>query len=248
MPILVQTPTPLAPPAPVAVDLQAVTTLQSQIAEVSAQLAGNRAEAAILERQLRMHRNDGAVDQQLVARYAQVTEKVARGEADVDRIASQIAQLKGVPRTRISDHGTTIIPPPPFQQRSPDPDMVAGMSFVLAMCLVLPLSIALAKRVWRGKRDTGAIIEDRVSQRLDRLEQAVDTIAVEVERISEGQRFVTKVLVDRSQTSNKPSIAPETNDAVGLSEATPFLALGAGPIEPIRMAERQPVRQSITPH
>ena len=33
-----------------------------------------------------------------------------------------------------------------------------------------------------------------------------------------------------------------------MGEGKPFLALGAGPIEPIRMPERQGVRQSITPH
>ena len=33
--------------------------------------------------------------------------------------------------------------------------------------------------------------------RFDRLEQAVETIAVEVERMSEGQRFVSKLLVER---------------------------------------------------
>ncbi|MDQ6827864.1 MAG: hypothetical protein M3081_03260 [Gemmatimonadota bacterium] len=34
-------------------------------------------------------------------------------------------------------------------------------------------------------------------ERLLRIEQAVDAIAVEVERISEGQRFTTKLLADR---------------------------------------------------
>ena len=34
--------------------------------------------------------------------------------------------------------------------------------------------------------------------RLGRLEQAVDSIAVEVERISEGQRFTTRLLTDRA--------------------------------------------------
>ena len=33
--------------------------------------------------------------------------------------------------------------------------------------------------------------------RLERLEQSVDAIAIEVERVAEGQRFVTKVLADR---------------------------------------------------
>ena len=33
----------------------------------------------------------------------------------------------------------------------------------------------------------------------DRLERAVDAIALEVERISEGQRFVTRLLADRAE-------------------------------------------------
>ena len=41
---------------------------------------------------------------------------------------------------------------------------------------------------------------DEIAQRLARLEQAVDATAVEVERISEGQRFTTKLLADRSTT------------------------------------------------
>ena len=35
--------------------------------------------------------------------------------------------------------------------------------------------------------------------RLARIEQAVDAIAVEVERISEGQRFTTKLLSERTE-------------------------------------------------
>lgn len=34
--------------------------------------------------------------------------------------------------------------------------------------------------------------------RLDRLQQSVDAIAVEVERISEGQRFTAKLLAERA--------------------------------------------------
>jgi hypothetical protein len=36
-------------------------------------------------------------------------------------------------------------------------------------------------------------------QRLARVENAVESIAVEVERISEGQRYVTKLLNERAQ-------------------------------------------------
>jgi hypothetical protein len=40
---------------------------------------------------------------------------------------------------------------------------------------------------------------DPADDRLARLEQAVESIAIEVERISEGQRFTTKLLTERAQ-------------------------------------------------
>ena len=38
----------------------------------------------------------------------------------------------------------------------------------------------------------------RIEERLARIEQALDAVAVEAERISEGQRFTTKLLSDRA--------------------------------------------------
>jgi hypothetical protein len=37
-----------------------------------------------------------------------------------------------------------------------------------------------------------------VTDRLERMEQAIDAIAVEVERIAEGQRFTTRLLSERT--------------------------------------------------
>jgi hypothetical protein len=37
-----------------------------------------------------------------------------------------------------------------------------------------------------------------IDDRLARLEQAVDAIAIEMERVGEGQRFLTKILADRT--------------------------------------------------
>ena len=44
-----------------------------------------------------------------------------------------------------------------------------------------------------------------VSARLHRIEEAVDTIAIEIERVSEGQRFTSKLLAetDRARLSAK---------------------------------------------
>ncbi|MCY7380267.1 MAG: hypothetical protein LH467_13135 [Gemmatimonadaceae bacterium] len=46
-------------------------------------------------------------------------------------------------------------------------------------------------------------------QRLARVEQAVEAVAIEIERISEGQRFVTRLMNERAQS---------------LPEAVPLLA------------------------
>jgi len=45
---------------------------------------------------------------------------------------------------------------------------------------------------------------DEIAARLERIEQAIDAMAVETERISEGQRFTTKLLSERA-----PSRSPE---------------------------------------
>lgn len=42
---------------------------------------------------------------------------------------------------------------------------------------------------------------DEIVERLARLENSIDATAVEVERISEGQRFTTKLLADRNGVS-----------------------------------------------
>ena len=48
----------------------------------------------------------------------------------------------------------------------------------------------------RGPREPS--VPPDVAARLERMEQAIDSIAIEVERISEGQRFTTKLLAERS--------------------------------------------------
>ena len=50
------------------------------------------------------------------------------------------------------------------------------------------------------RADGGHLRED---QRLARLEQAVDAIAIEVERISEGQRFTTRLLSEQKEAARQ---------------------------------------------
>jgi hypothetical protein len=70
---------------------------------------------------------------------------------------------------------------------------IVGMIFVLMPLAIGSMKI-LIRRSNRPALPPAAFAE--TAQRLERLESAVDTIAVEIERISEGQRFVTKLLSD----------------------------------------------------
>ncbi len=171
--------------------------------------------------------------------------KIARAEADLERVRLQIAQQAGVPTAQIGLTGQLIPPPSPRWNRSPDPDMVVGVSFVLALSFVLPISIAMAKRIWRGKSQSAAPKTDEIAPRLDRLEQAVDAVAIEIERIAESQRFVTRILAERPRPAANAPASPANQEPVA---ERPILALGAGPMEPVRAQEREGVRQAVTPH
>lgn len=75
---------------------------------------------------------------------------------------------------------------------------------VLFVCIAVttigfPLARAWARRIDRSN-DAPRIPSD-VTARLERMEQAIDSIAVEVERISEAQRFTTRLLAERSSSA-----------------------------------------------
>jgi hypothetical protein len=67
------------------------------------------------------------------------------------------------------------------------------------MAIGVPIARAYARRVTDAP-GRSAIPSD-VAGRLERMEQAIDSIAVEVERISEGQRFTTRLLSERAAAS-----------------------------------------------
>jgi hypothetical protein len=81
---------------------------------------------------------------------------------------------------------------------------ILGIAIVPIMVIGLPLARAYVRRIEREPQAPQQISND-VTQRLERMEQAIDSIAVEVERISEGQRFTTKLLAERGTV---PSSTP----------------------------------------
>jgi len=71
-------------------------------------------------------------------------------------------------------------------------------------------------RAWARRMDADAQrggLGGDVRARLERIEQAVDAIALEVERISEGQRFTTRLLGERAAErlpAAEPTVEPPT--------------------------------------
>lgn len=65
-------------------------------------------------------------------------------------------------------------------------------AMVVAIVVGRPMIKAYASKVENESKRPQ--IPAEVAGRLERIEQAVDAIAVEVERISEGQRFTTRLL------------------------------------------------------
>ena len=84
-----------------------------------------------------------------------------------------------------------------------DPGIVVPLGFfamVATIAVGAPLARAFARRM---ERDSKVKIAPEIASRLERIEQAVDSIAIEVERISEGQRFTTKLLTERSSDAGR---------------------------------------------
>lgn len=79
----------------------------------------------------------------------------------------------------------------------PSPVLVVGMVGVMG---IISLTVTRIVTLFVN-RNRGGISTPQIQQmddRLSRIEQAIDAMAVEVERISEGQRFTTKLLSERS--------------------------------------------------
>ena len=92
------------------------------------------------------------------------------------------------------------VPPFPFGPggpRIPVEAVVISIAFFVMIVLVavgIPIARAFGRRI--DKRSAAAPQLADFGQRLDRIEQAIETVAVEVERISEGQRYSARLMTE----------------------------------------------------
>jgi hypothetical protein len=75
---------------------------------------------------------------------------------------------------------------------------------IAATVIGVPLAKAFARRIESRPREP--VVPPDVTARLDRMEHAIDAIAIEIERISEGQRFTTKLLSERADRAAGKSL------------------------------------------
>jgi hypothetical protein len=99
----------------------------------------------------------------------------------IDGGVDQVLATIGVPRDNGSSQG---------------PFFVAGIGIIAtAVCVLVAVTMWYRTRMRGGNH--GASMPAELTQRMSRMENAIESVAVEVERISEGQRFTTRLLTDR---------------------------------------------------
>ena len=78
-------------------------------------------------------------------------------------------------------------------------DIVVPITAFLSIFVFSPLAIAVARLIWRRAANPplSQAMDADTSRRLMEMQQTMEAMAIEIERISEGQRFVTKLLSER---------------------------------------------------
>jgi hypothetical protein len=149
----------------------------------------------------------------------QIRKSVQDAQAAAEKAATQAAQARGSGEGR-----TIIIPAPPVPPGTPvvgrpqfDTELlipqraenIAIAFFVMVGVVIigLPLMRAIARRIDRGAPPQ-AVIPNELRHQIQQISASVDAIAIEVERISEGQRFATKMLADKTREGT--TVMPES--------------------------------------
>ena len=81
--------------------------------------------------------------------------------------------------------------------------MITGVMFLATVALISAIVVRLMDR--RGDGDPKRV--ERLEERIARLEGSIEAMSSEMERLGEGQRFMTKLLAERS-----PGATPATRD------------------------------------
>ena len=155
-------------------------SVQEQAVVAREQATAARADAAIAAREA------AAAAREQVRAQAQMIRDQAQMARDVQRMQRELSPIVSIAGPR---------GPSPRQEKM----MFSGFIIVVLAIVVIfyPLMRAFARRLEGGGRRADSL-DSSSAERLQRIEQAVDAMAIEIERISEGQRFTTRLLAARA--------------------------------------------------
>ena len=129
----------------------------------------------------------------------QVREGLARaGVQGNDRIT--IDQNGLIVRPSAPGQPTVVLRPRDMQNMIPPQAVDISIAFFVMIAVMVvgwPIARAFGRRIER--RGQVATLDAGTMEQLQRIEQAVDAMAIEVERISESQRFMAKLQHDTAQ-------------------------------------------------
>ena len=202
---------------PVVGPAELLQAMQAQRQELREQLEQLEDKRENLQEQIREHRNQGLDIAGLEARVKETDLRISAVDQQLALADAAVAKAAAVPGA--------IVPSPPeefHREGPPEGAFVVGGLFVVFV--MMPIALAFARRLWKKGMSTVAAIPADLSDRLRGIEQAIESMALEVERIGEGQRFMSRVFTERQP-------------------AAEARALGEGAAQPIDVAQRQKVAE-----
>jgi hypothetical protein len=78
-------------------------------------------------------------------------------------------------------------------------DAFIAVSSVFTIFVLAPIAIAVARTLWRRASAVTPQVPVQLESRLERMEQALDAISIEVERVAEAQRFQSRLLAQAAE-------------------------------------------------
>jgi len=176
-----------------AMSRQDVANLRARRSELSDQLESATGRRRSLAEQIR--RADGVNKAGLESRLATLDQRIVRLEGELDAVGQQLASPQAAQYVAQTKPPVTFVPPM-RGNIDPEPIIICFILFVLS-----PIALSISRLIWkRGSRMAmqPPAMRAESGERLERIEQGMDAIAIEVERVSEGQRFVTRLLSERN--------------------------------------------------
>jgi hypothetical protein len=184
--------------------------LRAQRDELSEQRSTLMEQRSEIVEQIQETRSNGIPTSGLEGRLAEVEKRISSVDQQIASANALVASASAIP-------GATVEPAPPMRHGPPQEAYVIGALFIVVV--FFPLSIAMARRIWRRSAAAVTAIPGELLERLRAIEQSTEAIAVEVERIGEGQRFMSRLFSERGDAR----------------------ALGEGAAQPIELPARERV-------